>query len=99
MTKPGSPPRLEFGRPGANPTVGTVELIRSALRRADGPIPRNELLHQLAVWGHSTSRPKLKAAIRSLAADGAIVEGSKRLIWVPEAFGSLRDAIRIGPRL
>jgi hypothetical protein len=99
MTMSRSPPRLEFARRGANPTLGTVELIRSTLRRADCPVSRNELLKQLAIWGHSTSRPSLNAAIRFLAADGAVAEGSKGLIWVPEASESLREAIRSGPSL
>ena len=93
------PPKLEFARGGANPTLGTMELIRSALRKADGPVSRNELLKQLAVWGHSTSRPSLNAAIRFLAADGAVAEGSKGLIWVPEASEQIREAIHSGPSL
>jgi hypothetical protein len=99
MTVSRSPPQLEFARPGANPTLGTMELIRSTLRRADGPISRDELLKQLTVWRHSTSLPSLNAAIRFLAVDGAVAEGSKGLTWVPRAPATLRNAIRSGLRL
>lgn len=93
------PPRLEFAAPGANPTLRTLEYIRAILRRADGPISRNEVLRQLAAWGHATTRKSLNAAIRFLAVDGSVAEGSKGLIWVPEARGPVRDAIRKGERL
>ena len=92
-------PKPKFARPGANPTLATLELIRSALRKAGGPVSRNQLLERLASWGHSTSRQSLNAAIGFLAQDGSIVEGSKGLMWVPEASGPLLDAIRDGNRL
>ena len=60
---------------------------------------RNELLEQLAEWGHSTSRQSLNAALAFLAADGSIVEGSKGLLWVPPASPQLREIIQHGPPL
>lgn len=92
-------PKPRFARPGANPTLATLEYIRSALRTASGPISRNALMERLAVWGHSTTRQSLNAAIGFLAQDGSIAEGSKGLIWVPTASGAVLDAIRSGDRL
>jgi hypothetical protein len=92
-------PTLEFSRPGANPTLSTIELIRAALRESEVPMSRNELLERLAVWGHSTSRQSLNAALKFLASDGSIAEGSKGLLWVPPASAKLQEIIRRGVRL
>lgn len=92
-------PKPRFARPGANPTLATLEYIRAALRSADGPISRNAIMERLASWRHSTTRQSLNAAIGFLAQDGSIAEGSKGLIWVPSASGALLDAIRSGKRL
>lgn len=93
------PPRPEFAGPGANPTLETLEYIRTVLRRAEGPVSRNEILRQLSAWGHSTTRKSLNAALRFLGADGSVAEGSKGLIWVPAARGPVLDAIRRGESL
>jgi len=93
------PPQPRFARPGANPTLATLEYIRSALRSAGGPVSRNALLERLAEWGHSTTRQSLNAALGFLAQDGSIAEGSKGLIWVPAASAPILDAIRSGERL
>ena len=53
----------------------------------------------LARWGHSTTRPSLNAALAFLGDEGTVAEGSKRLVWVPEAAPELLEAIRKGPRL
>lgn len=87
-------PKLQFARPGANPTLRTIELVRAALKSAEKPVSRNELLRQLADWGHSTTRQSLNAALGFLGADGSIAEGSKGLVWVTAANGSLLEAIR-----
>jgi hypothetical protein len=92
-------PRPTFARLGANPTLETVEYIRSALQHPDGPVSRNGLLDQLAEWGHSTSRQSLNAALAFLAADGNIVEGSKGIFWVPPASPQLREILLTGERL
>lgn len=92
-------PKPRFARPGANPTLATLEYIRSALRAADGPMSRNALLARLSSWGHSTTRQSLNAAIGFLAQDGSVAEGSKGLIWVPAASGPVLEAIRSGERL
>lgn len=92
-------PRTEFSRPGANPTLETIEYIRAALRGADGPLSRNQLLAILSGWGHSTTRQSLNAAIAFLGADGSVAEGSKGLIWVPPASVQLTDIIHKGQRL
>ncbi len=39
-------------------------------------------------------RQSLNAAINFLAADGSVAEGSKGLIWVPEASAQLAEAIK-----
>lgn len=82
-------PRLEFARPGANPTLESIEYVRSILRSAEEPISRNEILRVLSGWSHSMNRQSLNAALRFLAADGSVAEGSKGLIWVPEASGAI----------
>jgi hypothetical protein len=92
-------PRPVFSRPRANPTLETIEYIRSALQGSDGPVSRNRLLDQLAEWGHSTSRQSLNAAVAFLAADGNVVEGSKGILWVPPASAQLREIILTGERL
>jgi len=92
-------PELRFARPSANPTLETIEYINAALRGADRPISRNELLSILASWGHSTTRQSLNAALAFLGEHDVIAEGSKGLICVPAASPGLLKAIREGPRL
>lgn len=99
MAAQAKPPKPRFARPGANPTLATLEYIRSALRVADGPVSRNALLERLGAWGHSTTRQSLNAALGFLAQDGSVAEGSKGLIWVPAASGPVLEAIRRGDRL
>jgi len=86
-------PKLEFARPGANPTLESIEYVRAVLRNAEGPLSRNRILLTLAGWSHAMSRQSLNAAIDFLAADGSVAEGSKGLIWVPEASPKLAGAI------
>ncbi len=92
-------PSPEFASPGANPTLETIEYIRSALQRADGPLSRNQLLEILSEWGHSTTRASLNAALRFLEANGNIASGSKGVFWVPPASVQLEEILRTGPRL
>jgi len=92
-------PRPKYAKPGANPTLETIEYVLAALRRAGGPVSRNRLLATLGRWGHSTTRQSLNAAIDFLGDQGMIAEGSKGLLWVPEASPELLEAIREGPRL
>ncbi len=92
-------PKPVFARPGANPTLETIEYIRKALQTADEPISRNALLERLRKWGHSTSRQSLNAALRFFDDMGMVAEGSKGLIWVPEASDALVEVIRKGQRL
>ena len=99
MTATFGVPRPEFARPGANPTLETIEYIRTALRRSEGPLSRNDILDTLARWGHSTTRQSLNAALAFLAADGSVAEGSKGLLWVPQASGPLREVILHGRTL
>lgn len=89
-----TPPKPAFARPGANPTLETIEYIRAALRMAHGPISRNELRRHLTSWGHGTSGPSLNAALGFLAEEGAVVEGSKGLQWAAPAEGSMLTTIR-----
>jgi len=92
-------PRLKYARPGANPTLETIEYVLAALQKSGEPVSRNRLLATLARWGHSTTRPSLNAALAFLGDEGMVAEGSKGLIWVPEASQELLEAIRKGPRL
>jgi hypothetical protein len=93
------PPALEFARPGANPTLESIEYVRVILRTAEIPISRNGILRILASWSHSMSRQSLNATVNFLAADGSVVEGSRGLVWVPEASSALRAAISEGRSL
>jgi hypothetical protein len=99
MTRVSRPPHLEFARPGANPTLESIEYIRYILRGADEPLSRNDILRILAGWSHSMGRQSLNAVIHFLAADGSVAEGSKGLIWVPQASPRLAEAIQKGRRL
>jgi len=99
MVVPVKAPRPKHAKPGANPTLETLEYIRSALSTAEEPLSRNRLLSILASWGHSTTRPSLNAGIAFLAQDGSIAEGSKGLVWVPQAEGPALEAILRGRRL
>jgi hypothetical protein len=90
------PPRLEFARSGANPTLETLEYVRAVLRQEGVPLSRNRLLLTLASWGHATTRRSLNAALKFLAAEGCILEGSKGIAWVPLASAKLSLAIRRG---
>lgn len=92
-------PRVEFARPGANPTLESIEYVRAILRSAESPVSRNEIQRTLATWSHSMGRQSLNAAIKFLAADGSVAEGSKGLIWVPEASPDLARAVRAGRSL
>ena len=92
-------PTPRFAKPGANPTLETIEYVRAALRSAEGPVSRNRLLAVLSKWGHSTTRQSLNAAIAFLADEGMVAGGSKGLIWVPEASEPLLEAIRKGTLL
>ncbi|MCI4323654.1 MAG: hypothetical protein L3K03_06515 [Thermoplasmata archaeon] len=92
-------PSPEFASPGANPTLETIEYIRSALQRAEVPLSRNQLLEVLSQWGHSTTRQSLNAALKFLEADGNIVFGSKGILWVPPASVQLQEILRTGARL
>jgi hypothetical protein len=87
------PPRPEFARPGANPTLESIEYVRAILRTAEEPLSRNDILRTLSDWSHSMTRQSLNAALNFLAADGTIAEGTKGLIWVPEASPALAEAI------
>jgi hypothetical protein len=99
MATSSHPPRLEFARTGANPTLETIEYIRAALRQDMIPLSRNELLRILASWGHSTTRRSLNSALEFLGAEGCVVEGSKGVAWVPQASPKLLEAIRRGRTL
>lgn len=92
-------PRLRYARRGANPTLETIEYVLNALQKSEGPVSRNQVLAILARWGHSTTRPSLNATLAFLGDEGMVAEGSKGLVWVPEASPQLIDAIRKGPRL
>jgi len=92
-------PALEYAKSGANPSLSKIEYVRAILQRAEEPISRNALLAVLAKWGHSTNRPSLNAILEFFGDNGMVVEGSKGLIWVPEAPPQLLEVIRTGYRL
>ena len=99
MAQISTPPRPKYAKPGANPTLETIEYVLGALQKSEGPTSRNRILSTLARWGHSTTRPSLNAALAFLGDGGMVAEGSKGLIWVPEASPELLEVIRKGPRL
>src|SRR5437899_10482342 len=87
-------PRPKYAKPGANPTLETIEYVLAALQKADGPVSRNRLLATLGGWGHSTTRQSLNAAASFLGDQGTTAEGSKGLICVPEAAQDHHEAMR-----
>lgn len=89
----------KYARRGANPTLKTIEYALEVLQTAEEPISRNRLLSALADWGHSTTRQSLNAALAFFIDQGMIAEGSKGLIWVPEASPELLDVILKGKTL
>lgn len=93
------PPELEFARPGANPTLESIEYVRAIFKEAEIPISRNHVLRVLAGWGHSMTRQSLNSIVEFLGAEGAIVEGEKGLVWVPNATGKIAEAIDLGRKL
>lgn len=99
MAESTSAPRSEFAAPGANPTLESIELIRAILRTSDQPISRNAILRRLSDWNRATNRRSLNAALEFLGADGNVAEGSKGLIWVPQAPPQLADVIPRAKRL
>src|SRR3972149_8439449 len=99
MAQAAKVPRLRYARPGANPTLETIEYLLGARQESEGPVSRNQILATLARWGHSTTRPSLNAALAFLGDEGMVAEGSKGLVWGPEASPQLLEAIRKGPRL
>ena len=99
MASPLLPHRPEFARPGANPTLESIEYVRAILRESEEPVSRYDILRILASWSHSMTRQSLNAAIKFLAADGSVAEGSKGLIWVPQASPELVAVILKGRRL
>jgi hypothetical protein len=62
-------------------------------------VSRYDILRILASWSHSMTRQSLNAAIKFLAADGSVAEGSKGLIWVPQASPELVAVILKGRSL
>ncbi len=92
-------PTPKYARPGANPTLETIEYVLAALQNSGGPVSRNRLLATLATWGHSTTRQNLNVALDFLGDQGMVAEGSKGLLWVPEASPALLETIRKGSRL
>jgi hypothetical protein len=93
-----SPPP-QFASRGANPTLETIEYVRHILKTSDQPVSRNKILRVLSDWGHSTNRGSVNAVIQFLGADGNVAEGSKGLIWVPDASPALAREIDARRRL
>lgn len=91
---PAQPPKPEFARPGANPTLLKIELIRAALQRAHGPLSRNRIQAQMSAWGHGISGPTLNAALAFLVDEGVVVAGSKGFQWATIADGGTVETIR-----
>src|SRR5437867_9842446 len=81
MARAARVPRPRYAKPGANPTLETIEYVLAALQKARSPVSRNRLLATLGHWGHSTTRQTLNAAVNFLGDQGMIAEGSKGLIW------------------
>lgn len=92
-------PRLVFAKRGANPPLRSIEHVRAILRQADVPMSREFILRALSNSGHSISRESLSAIIAFFEAEGAVAEGSKGAVWVPNASGRLAEAIRKRRRL
>ncbi len=92
-------PEPRYARRGANPTLEKMEYVIGVLQKSEEPVSRNRMLSVLASWGHSTSRQSLNAALAFFGDQGMVAEGSKGLIWVPEASPELLEVIRNGKTL
>jgi hypothetical protein len=77
MPEPIRAPEPEFARPGANPTLESIEYLRAVLRHAEVPLGRSEIHHILAGWSHGMGRESVNAVIDFLAVDGSIGKGSR----------------------
>lgn len=87
-------PPLEYAKPNANPTMGTMEHVIHVLQKMEEPVSRYRILSILKSWGHSTTGETLNVALEFLGDMGMVAEGSKGLIWVPEASPKLLEIIR-----
>src|SRR5690242_14102956 len=85
-------PRLRYARPGANPSLSSIEYVRAILEQSEAPIRRESILSVLASWGDSTELGGLNSIIEFFGDEGAIAEGSKGLVWAPHASGRLAAA-------
>ncbi len=65
------------------PGVETTANLRSALRRAEGSLTRDQILKMSEEWSPRPTRTLLAESIGILAVDGLIVEGNKGVKWVP----------------
>lgn len=83
MTTVPSTVQPRYARPGANPTLETLEYIHSALSAAGGPVSRNWVLGVLASWGHTTTRRSLNAGLQFLASMGTIGEADGGIVLFP----------------
>lgn len=99
VSEPTKGPEPKHARRGANPTLATLEYVLAALQKSEEPISRNRLLAVLADWGHATTRQSLNAALAFFGDQGMVAEGSKGLIWVPQASPQLSEVVRKGRTL
>lgn len=97
MEDPDLPCRRHFLRPSANPTLESIDSVRTILRASPDPIDRFEILRILAMRSHSMTQAALNAALRFLASEGSVLEKSTGLVWVPVAFPELTGNVQKHP--
>ncbi len=74
MELPEMPPRL--GRQG--PTLGTIHMVESVLRRSSEPLSLNRIK---ALLPRKVMHPTLRQAIEHYKRLGCVTEGSKGVMW------------------
>ena len=97
MEDPDLPCRRHFVHPSANPTLESIDCVRTILRASTDPIDRLEILSILAMRSHSMTQQGLNAALRFLAREGSVLENSTGLVWVPVAFPELTGNLQKHP--
>lgn len=76
------------------PEVEMTANLRSALHRAEEPLSPEQIQTISEGWSPRPTRKMVNDAIEILTADGLVAEGSKGLIWVPEASSKQQGMVR-----
>ncbi|MCI4363219.1 MAG: hypothetical protein L3K13_02820 [Thermoplasmata archaeon] len=90
---------LAHRRERVDVTLGTTEIVMSALQEAGNPVSRTWLLARLKDTGHTTSRARLNRALGFCFVLGLASEGSKGIQWTHTTSPSLSRSLSRGKRI